>query len=541
VAQSREGWKPIVVVSFSGYDEVMADIEHIGKLAGNDQLASMAEGLLMQGLGGRELAGLDKGRPWGVVVETDGQTVGGYGFVPVSNLSGLLQVLEAELGKPADEGDGVLRLEPPSGQAMFVKEKGDGWAIVSNNAEAITGAPENPLTTLGGLDTSYDLAVRVHVNNIPDFYRQAVMMPLQMGMGQAMSRQPGESEEQHQLRTRMVRQGMDRMATMMNELDTFQVGLAIDRDQSVAALEYSLTALEGTDTAQQFAVAEKAETDFAGFVQPDAALSANANDTLSEDEIAQIKQYLKALRTQAMTEIEKQGLPEDGLAQAKKIIGELADVLEATIDQGQLDAGMSIMLEPNAATLVMGSRVADGAKLDGLLRQVLQQAMQDEATLRDLIQLDSAEHAGIKFHAAKLPAPDEKARGIFGDTVDVVVGASDDAVYLAAGRDAADRLKKAIDQSKAEAGQSVPPMQVIISGGKIANFVAAVADDPGPQGIAQNVATALAQSEGKDRLTIRLGPVTNGAKVRIELEEGLLRLLGSLPAMAMGMAGGPGQ
>jgi hypothetical protein len=191
--------------------------------------------------------------------------------------------------------------------------------------------------------------------------------------------------------------------------------------------------------------------------------------------------------------------------------------------------------------MLMGARIADGAKLDGLLRQVLQQAMQDEETLRDLIQMDADEHAGIKFHTAKLPLPDEKARQIFGDTVDLVVGASDDAAYFAAGRGANDRLKQAIDQSKAEAGQSVPPMQVVIAGGKIAKFVVAVADEPAAQGIAQNVAGVLAQSEGKDRLTIKTSPVTNGVKVRIEMEEGLLRLLGSLPAMAMGMMGSPGQ
>jgi hypothetical protein len=539
-AHSREGWSPVVVVSFSGYDEIIADVDFIGKLAGNEQLGAMAQGAIQMGLGGQELAGLDKSRPWGLLVETDGANFAGYGFVPVSNLDQLLGVLKPRFGDATDSGDGVMKLEPQNGPPMFVKQIEGGWAVIADQADTFSALPADPLPALAGLEKNYDVAIRVHVNNVPPAVRQGAMMPLQFGLSQGMPKLPGESDEEHQVRMQVARGAMDRLVTMINELDIFQLGLAIDRETSTAFLEYVLTGVEGTETAQQLAVSEDAKTNFAGFVIPDAALSMSSSDTLSEAEIAQAKSQIAMLRTRAVEELGKQGLPDAALPQAKQIIGDLMDILDATVAAGRMDVGMSLLLAPDTVAVLAGMQVADGAKLEGLLKQVFAQAVKDEPELQDAVTLDADEHEGVRFHVLKVPVPGDEteARQMFGDALDVIVGVGKEAVYLAGGTSASEKLKQAIDKSQAERGKTILPMEMVATTTPIAKFIAGLADPPANQ-MAQAVVDVLEQTEGKDHINVTLRSVPRGLKVRVELEEGLLRLLGSIPALAMAM-GGPG-
>jgi len=133
----------------------------------------------------------------------------------------------------------------------------------------------------------------------------------------------------------------------------------------------------------------------------------------------------------------------------------------------------------------------------------------------------------------------EKLAALVGQTMDVVVGISDDSLYLAAGRDAAKTLKQAIDASKAGAGKALPPMQLSLAAGAIAQFVAAIGDEDVKPG-AEMVAKMLEGSAGKDHVKLTATQIPNGAQVRLEVEEGLLKLAGAIPAMAGGMMpGGP--
>ena len=64
---------------------------------------------------------------------------------------------------------------------------------------------------------------------------------------------------------------------------------------------------------------------------------------------------------------------------------------------------------------------------------------------------------------------------LIGETLEVVVGIGKDSLYVAAGRDAMNKLKQAIESSAAEATTPVPPMQFSLSGAlPLAKFFAAV-------------------------------------------------------------------
>ena len=184
-----------------------------------------------------------------------------------------------------------------------------------------------------------------------------------------------------------------------------------------------------------------------------------------------------------MTNLADQGLSGEDLKLATQLTGDIFDVLEKTVDAKKKDGGMSILLDPAAVTVVAGVAVVDGPKLEKVLKQLADELGKSEPEKAKWLKLNADSHEGVRFHTLSIPmSADELAslaplKPFVGDTLEVVLGIADDKLMVAAGRDAAKTLKKAIDQSKAAAGKEVPPLQISLAVTAIAKFAAAVGDN----------------------------------------------------------------
>jgi hypothetical protein len=532
--QAAPGMKPVLVVGFSGYDELRKDLDWIGKLGGNPTLGAMLETNLKQQLGTQEFAGLDQTRPWGLVVESDGQEFGGYAFLPVTDLGQFLKTFEQQIGKPKDAGDGVKEIDV-QGRPMYVKGVGK-WAFLSISPDGFSRLPKDPVAQLDGLTKDYDLAMRVIVRNVPPMARQMLLATMQMGMQMGMERQPGESEADHALRTKMAREAIDQMTNTINDLDTLLIGVALDPKAAVGRLDYMVTAVEGTKTAKQMAQPKQQKTQFAGLLQPGAAVTLVAASELTESNVSQAKLTIESRKKYALDELERQGLGPDELKLAKQLINDLTDVIQRTLEGKHWDGGMAAFLGPDRATVVAASRVADAAKLDQLIKDLVQQATKDQPAIAEMIKLNAEEYQGFRFHRANVPTEElgqfPNLPKLVGQSLEVILAIGPEAAYLSVGRDATQTLKQVIDKSKADAGKTIPPMQLTVVGSPIAKLIALIARDDDAKQVANKVATMLEQSDGKDRLTSTTTPVPNGMQVRVELQQGLLKVLGAIPTLA---------
>ena len=72
-ARSLQDFKPIAVATVSSYDEIKGDVAFLGKISENPYLADGLEAMLNLMTNSQGLAGLDKSRPSGLVVETNGR------------------------------------------------------------------------------------------------------------------------------------------------------------------------------------------------------------------------------------------------------------------------------------------------------------------------------------------------------------------------------------------------------------------------------------------------------------------------------------
>ena len=94
------GNKPVAVLSIAGYDRLMSDIDFIGGLADNPDLGKNLEGMIKLFTQGQGLAGLDRKRPLGLTVTTDGTAD------LVSSTRQVLGELTWSFGQAAPGGEG---------------------------------------------------------------------------------------------------------------------------------------------------------------------------------------------------------------------------------------------------------------------------------------------------------------------------------------------------------------------------------------------------------------------------------------------------
>ncbi len=531
--------KPLVTISLSGYDDLLADVKFLGQLAGQPMLGQMAEGFLQQATQGKGLAGIDTTRPWGAVVQTDGAMgFPFYAFVPVSDLKATLELLSASGIESEDMGNGVFQIATPN-QPAFVKEQ-SGWAFISNTAEVLANVPADPSSLLGELPKNYNIAVKATPQNLPDPIRQMVFGQLRMFTQMGMQPNPGESDDEFAIRTAAAKQGIEQLVTLIQDLDAVLLGLDINQETSTVYLDVEVRAVPGSKTAEQMSLIAPAATNYAGFDQPGAAVTINFAGKLSDSDVAQLTASIAKMRSVATQELKNQGLSADELALATGLLTDLLDVAQATVDKRNADGGMVMMLKPDAVTMAAGAAIVDGDKLESVAKKLVAAIQQSDPAAAQSIQLDAETHGDVRFHKMTAPVADPEAQAFFGQTVEIILGINNESLYLAGGKDASGLLKQVIDKSKAEAGKEIPPARIAIAATPIAQFIAAAAkDNPAAAQTAAMVAQMLSQHEGKDHLLIVSTPVENGSRLRIEIEQGVLAVI---PAMAMqaAMGAGPG-
>ncbi|MBN1588336.1 MAG: hypothetical protein JW888_02365 [Pirellulales bacterium] len=524
--------KPFATVSFSGYDALMSDADYIGKLGDNAELPKFLESTLQAQLQGKSLEGLDKTRPWGMVYFPNPENATGEpnaaAFVPVTDMDKMLALL-ATLGQPAEEGpNGTKKIGPEA----FVKQVGN-WAFVSNKPEFISDMPADPLTLLGGTDKKYDVAWRLLVGNLTDEMRTAFL-------GQVdMFSQMFIMQAQNEASAAQFKQLVDQIKQLANELDTITVGLVINDAAGKTYVDIEVTAKPGTQTAAQMADVKKAPSEFAGFYMPEATLTANWVGTMADADIARANTQIKAMHKEFIQALGRQGLSDDQLEKAKQYAGDLVDVLTKTIAAGKTDGGVAIWLDASTAAIVAGGVVVDSKKLETTLKEIVAMGTAETPELGQFIKLDAETYEGVNLHTFTMPVPPipnhDQVVDMVGENLEVVVGIAPTGMCIAAGRDAMTKLKAALDASKSAATTEVLPMRFSLAVTPLVQFVGKVVDDDDVKQKTAMIANVLAQAGSDNHVLVTSEPIPDGVRQRIEIEQGLLKVLGSMSKMATAM------
>jgi len=529
-----EAIKPVVVVSISGYDELINDVAFLGKVSDNPGLEQMLVGTLNFVTQGQGLKGLDTKRPWGVVLVATSVGVQPLIFLPVSDSQQLLTALAPMVGEPRDAGDGV-RVIDYAGQKIYLKDQ-NKWLNFSLDMGLVKSPPADPLKLLGGLDKQYDIAFSVYAQNVPPVYRDMALDQLKGGAQNALKKEDDESEEDFALRKAIVESQIAQSERLIRDTDQLTLGWVIDQAGKSTYLEVQQTAVANTQLAKDMAAYAEASSTYTGFRLPNAAITSGVTMTIPASSMPGILAAIKGFRTKAETKIDKSDRDDATKAALKEVTDQLIEVVRASIATGKTDMASAVVLE-SSPQFIGGIDVAESAKLEASLKKLADIAAKNPQA--PAVTLNAETHAGVKFHKVAVPIPqdgDKKLAKILGPQLDVWVGIGAKSAYLAAGKDSLTTLKKVLDVSGGSP-RPVDPLQIIISIESILKFNQVVEPE---NVIATMLAGELAKTPGKDHVNIVVKPIKNGSVARVSFEEGVVRVLGQVIKVAMGGVGRQG-
>jgi hypothetical protein len=368
-------------------------------------------------------------------------------------------------------------------------------------------------------------------------YRAMAIDQLKEGIQSGLRQQDGEDDATFEVRRKLIQNNLKQIEDMVNEADQFTIGWAIDRQTRSTYLDVDMTARQNSDLAKKFANFKASPSSYSGFTVPKSALALGGSQVISKEDAEQGSAALDGLKTTFLAQIDKSDdIPDAATKTAiKGIVTDLVEALRGTMLSGKSDGALSVMLGAKTLTGVAGLYVADPTKVESALKKLGDLPSKDPN--RPKIKFNSDKYGDVRFHTVQLPVPpNEDLAKVVGSTLDVVVGIGAKSVYVGLGTDALGAVKKAIDKSKADATKPAAPGFAILSVQPIVEFAGAMEPNP----LNQALAAELAKVPGKDHIEFQIKPITNGISYHIEVQEGVLNLLGVVAKMQNGPPGGGG-
>lgn len=512
----------VLTVVVAPLDRVLQNVSYLTTAAGSPEM-----GGFIGVIAATYTEGLDRTRPVGLIVPVVEGVPSPLLMLPVQDLDVFLKRLEQQLGQPEELDDGTL-VVTVGGNLLYLRETDGGWAVAAQQRPYLDNAPADPMQVLGGMSKEYDVAVRLNVAAIPVQLRDIMLAQLEQGFQQGLQSQESDAEGR-QAAQQMGRQMVDQLKQLISQTESLQVGWVTVPSEGVMHVDVMTEAQSGTDLAQQINEQKPIPSRFGWVIQPDAAAYVHAASSFGEQtkkqaelQMDQVSQMISKGLEDA---VEEGKLDSQARSQIDAIAKDFLDLVRQQIQLGKSDTGVLVRTDGNQLRIVGGGAIADGSKVADLLQR-LAQLVQDQPNAPEF-KFNEASYSGVNLHRviADLPQDEEEARKIFGDSVTITVGTAAEAVYFAVGPGSEALLKQLIDSAGTAAPASGDALaQINISLAPIFEFAQWVKPNAGLDMALQS----LRQTPGKDGIHIVSQPVENGQKVRLTVQEGLLRAAGAV-------------
>jgi hypothetical protein len=524
--------KPIAAVVVASYNNLLDDVNFVGKLIDRPQTGADLEGVLSAITQNKGLAGLDKARPAGMIVQASGQDEPtGYAFLPISDFDAATDLLKTLF--TVDSEDGLYKLTPNNGaQVLYLKHQG-AWAYFSDKPAALAHCAANPLAVLGNLDKHYIVAARFFLANVPPPLREKFLEGVKQGMQNDAAQKDDESDADYASRKKFIGQMESYATRVFGELDEVAMSWSLDRTAEKTFVDFSVTAKPGTKSAYEMYLAGNSLTKLSGFHLADAAVHAALAGPIPAAKQELAASLIEVVRGKGLSDIDKKE-KENKKVVAKEVLNGMADLSQKIVKGGHVDGAASVVLTPNAATALVAGYIADGDLLDKILHTVHKAIVDENPGAAQFVKMDAENGQGVNFHKISVPIGKyadnrEAVVQMVGESLDVVIGVGKEHAYLAAGRNALPALKTAIQESAAAGSKPVSPLEVSLAVKPVVNLTAEIGK-PTDRPKAAMADTELAKTPGKDHVGLTIRPITNGIQARLEVEQGLVRLFGRLVA-----------
>ena len=499
----------IAVAACDGYADLKKQLRWVGTQVGNPTLDGFVESFIMMATQFKGLAGLDVGRPAGIVVTTREGAPAVQGFVPVKDAGRLLESLQAVIGPVGEPKNGLRRVMLPSGVALEIAER-DGWAVVA--PEGMTAAAGDPATVLATLVDRYSVGVRLFPARMPAWMREQLKLAIRQMAATAPANQPVDEAS------------LTALVDGLSGCESLDYGLALDESRDCVALETRLVATPGSAGARALA---------AGIETPLTVGSPGA--TADGRPAARGHSCWKVTDAKAVLDMLATSQPADGDPVARTGLGLLRDLAEAMLETGTIDASATVDTAAADASrpipdVTIGMRIKDGPALEAAVKRRL--ADKGGLPAEVSVAFDAGTVGTAKLHRITIDLPDTEAAGKLGDKVEATLAIAPGYAFLLLGGDVKRRLERALAASGRPDATAKPFADFELSVAPLLAYAARMMEAVAPGRPETDVVESAAQEAGARPALVRMQvrPIERGAAYELSVDAAAIQALAGLAA-----------
>lgn len=517
--------QPVAIACGTSYDRWHDNVALVGAISGSPDLAQGLEAMLRMATDNRGLVGLDKTRPWAVIVVARGPVVGVYACLPIDRLDELIEVVRPWAEDVRRQGD-AHRIVLSGDHALYAAQR-DRWVVVALDTETIARAAADPLLLLGDLPKQYDLAARLDVSRLSPTMRALILAGID-GATSAARSAPDDRNLDDPAGQLLHRFAVHATRMALEDLDRVTLGVTVDHASRRLSAELLLAAREGTATSRRWRQIPVEKAPLAGFTLADATLATRWTGELSPAATGAIASWLDTAQARALDRIERRPAPVEHTNQAKQAAVDLFDAARLLLADQQLETCGSLVLRSEAMTWISAVRYpADPMfrrKVDRLV-SVARRSPQMWARVQRTADRQGDVRMLVLSRFLLGDSNENSWIGLVGRRLEIAIGFGQSRLYLAVGRNAAESLERALAASRVDATPPAAPIECSVALGSLTATLAQRIEGPRKTDFAR-IARALEPQAGKDHVRLTARPTPQGMRVRIELDEGVLAVAG---------------
>jgi hypothetical protein len=518
---------PLVVVSIASVERLLKQADVAFESAGRVELSETI-GTALEGV--NDLKGLDRNKPLGLLVYLQGITPQVVAFAPVENLDDLLKTVE--LGPVTTKKVADDRIEIAGPQRTLIGKIQRGYVFISNSDEALDHEFGDPARFTGKLSAVYDLAASINLKSLPPLTRDLFLGYIRSQTEINLQRRDNEPEGAYRIRKADGMRNLEFIELLLSQGEELTLGWSVSQTERSAALEVIALATPESELASNFNQLNAVRSQFANLIKDTSKFPLVASLSWKTDKSGQ--KFMKELFAGVEMELGKQlakasnssgtGAPATADATTEAALHDLLDVLRDTAQVGHFDFAAQFVGEPGTPFVLLGGlKVTNGDKLSNALADIVTR-LKGNAELAEA-QTNAAEHKGVRLHRIQPKRMGEAEERLYGTKPNFYFGAGGKAFWFAIGGDnALVELRKAIDivdKPVSDTAASVP-FQFVMNFSKWMDIFGGGTGSS--DGFASRARSAF--NKGGDTLRIDVKPLDNGLRLRVQLDEAFLRLLG---------------
>jgi hypothetical protein len=518
---------PLVIVSVASVERLLKQADLTFDTAGRAELSETVNGLLER-VG--DLKGLDRNQPLGLLIYLQGITPQVVAFAPVTNLDNLLKTIE--IGPVTTKKISEDRIEITGPRQTLKGKIQKGYAFLSNTDEALDHDFGDPAKFTAKLSATYDIAASISLKTLPAFTRDLFLGFMRTQTEINLQRRDGEPEGGFRIRKADGMRNLEFIELLLTQGEEVTLGWNVSQSERNAALEIIATATPGSELASNFNELRAVRSYFANLIKDTSKYPLVASLSWKIDKSGQkfMKELFAGIELDLGKQLAKAANPKDADATATvdsptdRALHDLLDVLRDTAQAGHFDLAAQFVGEPGKPFVLLGGlKVTDGDKLSSAVTDIITR-LKGNADLAE-VQVNVAEHKGVRLHRIQGKQSNAQEEKLYGTKPSFYVGAGGKVFWFAVGGDnALVELRKSIDIVDKPIADTVTtvPFQFVMNFSRWMELFGG--GESTSNGFASRAKSAF--NKGGDTLRIDVKPLENGMRMRVQLDEAFIRLLG---------------